>query len=123
MRYVAQMLAKKVVIDGEGATKLIEVRITGAKDPKEARLRRQGIMSSSLVKTAVFGADPNFGRILSALGNSGADFKLDEVVLRLSDEETTVTLFETRFSHHDTGDPVRGGREKDPLRQEDHNAT
>jgi glutamate N-acetyltransferase / amino-acid N-acetyltransferase len=94
VRYVAQMLAKKVVIDGEGATKLIEVRITGAKDPKEARLAAKGIVSSSLVKTAVFGADPNFGRILSALGNSGADFKLDEVVLKLSDDETSVTLFE-----------------------------
>jgi glutamate N-acetyltransferase/amino-acid N-acetyltransferase len=46
------------------------------------------------VKTAVFGADPNFGRILSALGNSGADFKLDEVVLKISDDEITVTLFE-----------------------------
>jgi glutamate N-acetyltransferase / amino-acid N-acetyltransferase len=94
VRYVAQMLAKKVVIDGEGATKLIEVRITGAKDPREARLAAKGIVSSSLVKTAVFGADPNFGRILSALGNSGAEFKLEEVVLRLSDDETTVTLFE-----------------------------
>jgi glutamate N-acetyltransferase/amino-acid N-acetyltransferase len=94
VRYIAQMLAKKVVIDGEGATKLIEVRVTGAKDPREARLAAKGIISSNLVKTAVFGADPNFGRILSALGNSGADFKLDEVVLRLSDDVTTVTLFE-----------------------------
>jgi glutamate N-acetyltransferase/amino-acid N-acetyltransferase len=94
VRYVAQQLAKKVVIDGEGATKLIEVRVTGAKDPKEARLAAKGIISSNLVKTAVFGADPNFGRILSALGNSGADFKLDEVVLKISDDEITVTLFE-----------------------------
>jgi glutamate N-acetyltransferase/amino-acid N-acetyltransferase len=94
VRYVAQMLAKKVVIDGEGATKLIEVRVTGAKDPREARLAAKGIISSNLVKTAVFGADPNFGRILSALGNSGADFKLDEVLLKLSDDVTTVTLFE-----------------------------
>ena len=94
VRHIAQMLAKKVVIDGEGATKLIEVRVTGAKDPREARLAAKGIISSNLVKTAVFGADPNFGRILSALGNSGADFKLDEVVLKLSDDVTTVTLFE-----------------------------
>ncbi len=94
VRYVAQQLAKKIVIDGEGATKFIEVRVTGAKDPKEARCAAKGIISSNLVKTAVFGADPNFGRILSALGNSGADFKLDEVVLKLSDDGTTVTLFE-----------------------------
>jgi glutamate N-acetyltransferase/amino-acid N-acetyltransferase len=94
VRFIAQQLAKKIVIDGEGATKLIEVRVTGAKDPKEARSAAKGIISSNLVKTAVFGADPNFGRILSALGNSGADFKLDEVVLKLSDDETTVTLFE-----------------------------
>jgi glutamate N-acetyltransferase/amino-acid N-acetyltransferase len=94
VRYIAQQLAKKIVVDGEGATKLIEVRVTGAKDPKEARCAAKAIISSNLVKTAVFGADPNFGRILSALGNSGADFKLDEVVLKLSDDETTVTLFE-----------------------------
>ncbi|MGD0818305.1 MAG: bifunctional ornithine acetyltransferase/N-acetylglutamate synthase [Methanomassiliicoccales archaeon] len=94
VRYVAQQLAKKVVIDGEGATKFIEVRVTGAKDPKEARCAAKGIISSNLVKTAVFGADPNFGRILSALGNSGANFKLDEVVLKISDDETIVTLFE-----------------------------
>ena len=94
VRYVAQQLAKKIVIDGEGATKFIEVMVSGAKDPKQARCAAKGIISSNLVKTAVFGADPNFGRILSALGNSGADFKLDELVLKLSDDETTVTLFE-----------------------------
>jgi glutamate N-acetyltransferase/amino-acid N-acetyltransferase len=94
VRYIAQQLAKKIVIDGEGATKLIEVRVTGAKDPKEARCAAKGIISSNLVKTAVFGADPNFGRILSALGNSGAEFKLDEVVLKISNDEVNVTLFE-----------------------------
>lgn len=94
VRYVAQSLAKQVVIDGEGATKLIEVHVLDAKTSKEARSAARSIISSSLVKTAIFGADPNFGRILAALGNSEASFKLDEVKLDISDDETTTTMFE-----------------------------
>jgi glutamate N-acetyltransferase/amino-acid N-acetyltransferase len=94
VRFVAQSLAKQVVIDGEGATKLIEVHVLDAKTSKEARSAARSIISSSLVKTAIFGADPNFGRILAALGNSEASFKLDEVKLDISDDETTTTMFE-----------------------------
>ncbi|QLH75460.1 MAG: bifunctional ornithine acetyltransferase/N-acetylglutamate synthase [Methanomassiliicoccales archaeon] len=94
VKYVAQSLAKQVVIDGEGATKLIEVRVLDAKTSKEARSAARAIISSNLVKTAIFGADPNFGRILAALGNSGAAFQLDQVKLDISDDSTTVTLFE-----------------------------
>lgn len=94
VRFVAQSLAKQVVIDGEGATKLIEVHVRDARSSKEARSAARAIISSSLVKTAIFGADPNFGRILAALGNSDASFKLDEVKLNISDDETEVTLFD-----------------------------
>jgi glutamate N-acetyltransferase/amino-acid N-acetyltransferase len=94
VRYVAQQLAKKIVIDGEGATKLIEVLVHGAKDPRQARSAARAIITSSLVKTAIFGGDPNFGRILSALGNSEADFDLDKVKLVLSNNDDSVTLFE-----------------------------
>ncbi|MCG7845185.1 MAG: bifunctional glutamate N-acetyltransferase/amino-acid acetyltransferase ArgJ, partial [Methanomassiliicoccales archaeon] len=76
VRYVAQQLAKKIVIDGEGATKLIEVMVQGAKNPVQARSAARAIITSSLVKTAIFGGDPNFGRILAALGNSDAEFHL-----------------------------------------------
>lgn len=94
VRYVAQQLAKKIVIDGEGATKLIEVLVHGAKNPVQARSAARAIIASSLVKTAIFGADPNFGRILAALGNSDAEFNLEKVKLVLRSDSDSVTLFE-----------------------------
>jgi glutamate N-acetyltransferase/amino-acid N-acetyltransferase len=94
VRYVAQQLAKKIVIDGEGATKLIEVMVHGAKNPVQARSAARAIIASSLVKTAIFGADPNFGRILAALGNSEAEFNLEKVKLVLRSNGDSVTLFE-----------------------------
>ncbi len=94
VRYVAQQLAKKIVIDGEGATKLIEVIVHGAKNPVQARSAARAIITSSLVKTAMFGSDPNFGRILAALGNSGAEFDLDKVKLVLRNNGDSITLFE-----------------------------
>jgi len=91
--WVAKSLAKAVAIDGEGATKLIEVLVTGAKDDHEARVAARSVVASNLVKAAVFGADPNFGRILAALGNSGSDFDISKVRLHLSNGKR-VALFE-----------------------------
>ncbi len=91
---VAQSLAKQVVTDGEGATKLIELKVAGAKDAADARRAGRWIISSSLVKTAVFGADPNFGRVLAALGNSGAAFNIDRVRLTIGTGDSTISLFE-----------------------------
>lgn len=65
-------LAKAIAKDGEGATKLIEVTTTGAVDDLEARMISKAVVGSPLVKTAMFGADPNWGRILCAVGYSGA---------------------------------------------------
>lgn len=92
--YVLQSLAKMVVIDGEGATKLIELHVSGAKTDKEARTTGRWIISSSLVKTAIFGADPNFGRVLAALGNSGSEFDIDKVRLTIGSAGQEVILFE-----------------------------
>jgi glutamate N-acetyltransferase/amino-acid N-acetyltransferase len=92
--YVLQSLAKQVVLDGEGATKLIELKVTGAKNDKEARSTGRWIISSSLVKTAIFGADPNFGRVLAAMGNSGSEFDIDKVRLTISSNGDEVILFE-----------------------------
>lgn len=92
--YVLKSLAKQVVTDGEGATKLIELKVSGAKSDKEARTAGRWIISSALVKTAVFGADPNFGRILAALGNSGSEFDLSKIKLTISDGNDSVVLFE-----------------------------
>ncbi len=75
---VCVSLAKQVARDGEGATKLVEVRVTGTDDP--ARVART-IAESPLVKTAMFGCDPNWGRVLMAAGRSGVALDANEAVL------------------------------------------
>lgn len=76
-------LAKAVVQDGEGATKLVSITIKNAKAPKDAYLAAMSVAKSLLVKTAIFGADPNWGRVLAAVGYSGAavdEFKASVVI-------------------------------------------
>jgi len=75
-------LAKMIVKDGEGATAMIEVLVTGAKSREDAKKVCRAILSSPLVKTAVFGRDPNWGRIACAIGNSGVE--VDENLLKIS---------------------------------------
>jgi glutamate N-acetyltransferase/amino-acid N-acetyltransferase len=72
LREVLLSLAKQIVKDGEGATKFVEVRVTGATSDVEAKLAARSIANSSLVKTAFFGQDANWGRIFAAVGYSGA---------------------------------------------------
>ena len=66
-------LAKRLARDGEGATKLIEMTVSGAVDLSQARMAAKAAVSSSLVKAAVYGADPNWGRVMAAVGRSGAE--------------------------------------------------
>jgi len=82
---VCAYLAKEAVRDGEGATKLIEVEVSGAASVKDARLAARTIIGSSLVKTAVYGSDPNWGRVLAAAGRSGAALDPDKAELHLGD--------------------------------------
>jgi glutamate N-acetyltransferase/amino-acid N-acetyltransferase len=63
-----QNLSKQIAADGEGATKLIEVRVEGARNLREARCIAKNVINSPLVKTAIHGADPNWGRVLAAAG-------------------------------------------------------
>ncbi len=72
--WVLEDLAEKIVLDGEGARKLIEVHVRGARSDDEAARIARAIANSPLVKTAVAGSDPNWGRVLSAAGNSGVEF-------------------------------------------------
>lgn len=72
---VCLYLAKSIARDGEGATRLIEATVAGAATESDARLAARAIVGSSLVKTAVYGGDPNWGRIVAAVGRSGADVK------------------------------------------------
>jgi len=80
---VSQELAKKVVRDGEGASKLVEITVEGAKNDEEAKRGALSIAHSPLVKTMMYGAEPNWGRILMALGKAGIDM----------DEEKTEVYF------------------------------
>src|SRR5207249_2159314 len=65
-------LARKMAADGEGASKLLEVDVTGAATEADARKAARAVVGSSLLKAAVHGEDPNWGRVFAALGNSGA---------------------------------------------------
>ena len=80
---VARSLARALARDGEGATKLIGVKVQGAESDEEARMAARAVASSSLVKTAVHGGDPNWGRIVCALGYSGAELALDKLHLSI----------------------------------------
>jgi glutamate N-acetyltransferase/amino-acid N-acetyltransferase len=81
---VSRQLARAIARDGEGATRLISVRVSGAVDAGEARLAARAVAASSLVKTAIHGGDPNWGRIVCALGYSGAELALDRLQLRIA---------------------------------------
>jgi glutamate N-acetyltransferase/amino-acid N-acetyltransferase len=78
-------LARECARDGEGATKLIEVKVSGALTLKNARLAARTIVSSSLVKSAVYGSDPNWGRVLAAAGRSGARLEPEKTELFIGD--------------------------------------
>lgn len=85
LRGVMMNLAHQVVRDGEGATKFVEVRVTGAVTPADAQKAALAIANSPLVKTAVAGQDPNWGRIVAAIGKSGAEADRDRLTIRFGD--------------------------------------
>jgi glutamate N-acetyltransferase / amino-acid N-acetyltransferase len=82
---VCQHLAKAIARDGEGATCLIEVQVTGASDEQEARQVAKTIAGSSLVKSAIFGRDPNWGRIAAAAGRAGVAFDQENLRIQMGD--------------------------------------
>ncbi len=81
LEYVLVKLAKMIARDGEGATKLVEIVVRGAKTEQEAVQAARSVANSNLVKTAIHGADANWGRILAAVGYSGIDFDPEKVTL------------------------------------------
>ncbi|MFC7702703.1 bifunctional glutamate N-acetyltransferase/amino-acid acetyltransferase ArgJ [Plastorhodobacter daqingensis] len=85
LRSVMLDLAQQVVRDGEGATKFVEVRVTAAADDADARRVAMAIANSPLVKTAIAGEDPNWGRIVMAVGKSGAAADRDRLSIRFGD--------------------------------------
>lgn len=85
LNQVCIYLAKSMARDGEGASKLIEVTVSGAPSVAEARLAARTIVSSLLVKTAVYGNDPNWGRIVAAVGRSGVEVVESKINLHIGD--------------------------------------
>lgn len=83
LKLACEDLAKEIARDGEGATKLIEVKVAGAKNNLEAGIIAKKIVGSSLVKTAVYGTDANWGRIVGAIGHSAASVTPEEVEVYL----------------------------------------
>ncbi|MCR4908207.1 MAG: bifunctional glutamate N-acetyltransferase/amino-acid acetyltransferase ArgJ [Lachnospiraceae bacterium] len=94
LRLVNETLAKKMAGDGEGATALVESRVTGAASKADARALAKSVITSSLTKAAIFGHDANWGRILCALGYAGVDFDPDALELWIESEAGKLLLFE-----------------------------
>ncbi len=84
---VCATLCKMIAQDGEGATKRVDINVTGAATEQDAKRAAKAVANSNLVKTALFGNDPNWGRIVCAIGYSGAGFSKDRMTVRLCDTE------------------------------------
>ena len=89
LRVISIAMAKKIAADGEGATKMIECHVTGAHTTKDAKVAAKAVICSSLVKSAVFGNDANWGRIACAVGYSGIDFNPDLVNIYIGDVQVS----------------------------------
>jgi len=87
-------LAKKMAADGEGATHLITCRVSGAKSEEEAETLSKSVISSTLTKAAIFGADANWGRVLCAMGYSGVDFDPDGVCIAFESDTGRILVCE-----------------------------
>lgn len=94
LNYINTTLAKKIAGDGEGATALFEVRIIGAKSKEQAVTLSKSIVTSSLTKAAIYGHDANWGRILCAMGYSGAQFDPEKVDLYFESKAGKIQIIE-----------------------------
>ncbi|RSK04332.1 bifunctional glutamate N-acetyltransferase/amino-acid acetyltransferase ArgJ [Streptococcus gordonii] len=108
LRYLMADLAKKIAKDGEGATKLIEVNVRHAKDEQSGRMIAKSVVGSSLVKTAIFGQDPNWGRILAAIGYAGADVSVDNIDIWIEGIPVMQASTPVTFNPDETSDAMAG---------------
>lgn len=91
---VTVYLCRKIASDGEGATKLIECKVSGAKDLPTAKTVAKSVICSSLTKAALFGADANWGRVLCAIGYSKADVDVDKINVSFASEDGKILVCE-----------------------------
>lgn len=108
LRYVCEVLAKAIARDGEGATKLVEVQVTGAVSDFAAQAIAKTVIGSSLVKSAVFGADANWGRIIAAVGRAGQPVNVNTVDIRLGEIVTLTQSKPVVFDETAALDYLRG---------------
>jgi len=99
---VIRDLAILIVRDGEGATKFVTIVVDGAYSEKDAKKAAMSVANSLLVKTALFGADPNWGRILAAIGYSGATIDPEKISIEISGYEVVTNGQESKGFHEDT---------------------
>ena len=92
VQLVARTLALAIVADGEGATKLLELQVVGGASEKAAREVGRAVARSALVKTAIYGADPNWGRVLAAAGAAGVPLSVERLTLQAGDGDSWLTL-------------------------------
>ena len=94
LHFVNTNLSQQIIKDGEGAGKFLAVKIEGAKTKEDARILTKSVISSSLVKTAFFGEDANWGRIVCALGYTGIEFDLNKTSINFTSDGKNVNLME-----------------------------
>ncbi len=112
---VAVELARKLARDGEGATKLLTVRVTGAINDAEARKAALAVAASPLWKSALYGNDPNWGRIMMALGKAGVAFQVDRVRIALQG----ILLYDGRVLEFDRAQASQAMRAEEVLVEAD----
>src|SRR5712692_3775231 len=105
VQHVARLLALAIVSDGEGASKFVEIEVVGAVSETAAREIGRAIARSTLVKAAIYGADPNWGRILAAAGAAGVPLAVEQLTLELAEGARWLTLATAGASAH--ADPAR----------------
>ncbi|MCD6568296.1 MAG: bifunctional glutamate N-acetyltransferase/amino-acid acetyltransferase ArgJ [Dehalococcoidia bacterium] len=108
LREVCIYLARSIAQDGEGATRLIQVSVTGAKDEAQAHRAARTVVSSPLVKTAVYGNDPNWGRVVVAMGRSGAEVAEEKLDVYLNDVQLMQRGRPVPFDEEEMRQSLRG---------------
>jgi glutamate N-acetyltransferase/amino-acid N-acetyltransferase len=111
LRTVCLRLALGIVRGGEGATKLVTVTVTGAASPVEARRAAKAIANSPLVKTAIHGGDPNWGRLIAVAGRAGVEFELSRAVVMMG----TIVLFKDGRPHDEAAPEAAGYLKNDEI--------
>jgi glutamate N-acetyltransferase/amino-acid N-acetyltransferase len=116
VQLVARTLALAIVADGEGATKLLEIQIVGAASERAAREVGRAIARSALVKTAIYGADPNWGRVLAAAGAAGVPLAVDRLSLQAAGDGEWITLATGGATAHPDPRQARAVFEQNAIR-------